>query len=89
MDELINKITTNFEGLSNEEKDSIKVALSEHYCREIDISVSGLMMLKHEDIELISSTINGMILTKEQRQKDFDKYLKMDGTDMNMDDKPE
>lgn len=80
--ESIEIIISQYERLTDKEKQHIISVLSTHLGKPIQISTSGLSMYSKDEIKIISNTLNGLILTKENIPDILDSYVRLKGTDL-------
>jgi hypothetical protein len=64
------EVWTEFEGLSDEDKNSLLTVLKAHFGKQLTFSLDELSRMELKDLETIKSVIGGIILTREHA-KDF------------------
>ncbi|WP_308635753.1 hypothetical protein [Paenibacillus silvisoli] len=75
-------IISQYERLTVAEKEQVIAALSKHMDKPIEISISGLHLLNHDEVEIIKNILNGIILTKENVPNLREAYQNLKGTDL-------
>lgn len=64
MKELTQEITEKYKQLSAEDQDMIKTVMSNHFGKPCGLSAEALASFDLSELELIHSTLNGIILTR-------------------------
>lgn len=59
------RIMSQFEKLTDEEKNSMTTGLSSHFDKPIKITAAGLSSLNQDELGIIGNILNGLIFTKE------------------------
>ncbi|MEW9672063.1 hypothetical protein [Ammoniphilus sp. 3BR4] len=65
------EVITEFERLSDKDKDSLSIALEKYFGKQIEFSLTELSQLDEKDLKTIQSTIGGMIMTRENVTDDI------------------
>lgn len=82
MSELIAIIISQFEKLTEKEKDSIATRLSRHFGKPLQFTSIEMSIFNEDELEIIRKTLNGLILTKENVPDILEMYERLKGMDL-------
>ncbi len=82
MSEIITKIISLCEKLTDEEKIIITNGGSRHWGKEIDNIIPELSTINQDELTIIRDVINGLILTKEKVPDIIETYERVKDTDL-------
>ncbi|OPH58421.1 hypothetical protein BC351_24025 [Paenibacillus ferrarius] len=63
--EIAKEVLTEFERLSDDDKNSLSTALEHHYGKQVRFLIDELSKMDQKDLQNIKSIIGGMIITRE------------------------
>ncbi|KQO17857.1 hypothetical protein [Paenibacillus sp. Leaf72] len=82
MSESIEIIISQFGKLAEKEQKQIITGLTRHLGEPIQFSKSGLSIYNEDELEIISNTLKGLILTIENVPDILDAYERLEGKDL-------
>lgn len=82
MNESFEEIIAQYNNLTDKEKHQMVSALSSHFGKPIQISMSALSTYNKEEIEIITNVLNGIIITKQNAPNMRDAYERLKGTEV-------
>jgi len=82
MNESFEEIIAHYNNLTDKEKHQMVSALSSHFGKPIQISMSALSMYSKEEMGIITNTLKGIIITKQNAPNMREAYERMKGTDV-------
>ncbi|NQX69098.1 hypothetical protein HQN90_23485 [Paenibacillus alba] len=80
--EIAKKVLTEFERLSDDDKNSLSTALEHYYGKQVRFLIDELSKMDQKDLENIKSTIGGMILTREYAPDILKAYASLKDKDL-------